>query len=114
MRFITRDVRYLLPERRPPCGTICCISGWASVLSRPKIQLVVNDTFLWTPEGRQLDTEDGRHRLGLTPGQSDRLFFVQNWPALYRNAHEAARTHRQEAAVTLKRIDHFIRSKGRA
>jgi hypothetical protein len=113
MESIARETKELPVNLVPPCGTVCCISGWASVLSRPDTKLMVSHNFLRTPGGRYLDVLDGQEQLGLTFEQGHRLFDLSGWPALYRNAYREALTPAQKTSVTLKRIDHFVRTRGK-
>lgn len=93
------------PER-PPCGTMACIGGWATALSGKE-----RDSYLGWDVAMRL--------LGLTREQADRLFDtvekgtdLNKWPKKFVTAYLKAKTPRDRARVAVRRIDHFIKTKG--
>lgn len=94
--IISRDMRQL--ENPPPCGTVGCIAGWAMRVSGKR----TTDALLRSPE-----------LLGIDYDQAQRLFFVENWPERFRIGYSAATTPKARARVTVTRIKHFIKTKGR-
>lgn len=90
----------------PPCGTVACIAGWAQELEAPK--------------SRRNTASHATILLGLTFDQSMRLFTLPShdplpgeWPKKFARAYLSARTPRGRASAAVRRIDHFIATKGR-
>jgi hypothetical protein len=98
--------RHLFPE----CGTVACLGGWAELLSKDQ-----------RPRGVST-LEFARKILGLTEDESARLFsgineemyigIGRSWPKQYETAYMNAKTLRGRAHVAVRRIDHFIKTKG--
>jgi hypothetical protein len=90
----------------PACGTVCCIAGWAAVLHNPDRAKMEFENLIWQAD------EPGTNGLQLTPEESDRLFHIQGWPSDFRAAYwNQPRGSRAE--ITVARIEHFIKTKGR-
>lgn len=92
----------------PLCGTVGCIAGWAWVISGKK--------------GDDFNLADAGKELALRPIEQDRLFTEpkyawegchSTWPIDFAKAYRAASDAETRAEVTSKRIDHFIKTKGR-
>lgn len=98
-----------------PCGTSACLAGWSGILSG----LVRKN------EGGYFDCENwsaiGAKALGLTRDEANRLFRfreqvsakVKHWPIELSDEYNEAYTPRMRAEITAKRIDLFIRTKGK-
>lgn len=86
----------------PPCGTVCCIGGWAIVLSGE------DDSDLRAAK-RLLDLDGKFDR---DSSEVSRLFHVQFWPESFRSDYEAAKTPAAKARIAVARIEHFIATKG--
>jgi hypothetical protein len=94
----------------PPCGTVGCIGGWAYILSRKRPQL------------KQYGIDHlvlGRHELKITAIEADRLFdtvyddsILNAWPKKYIEAYLKAKSPAGRARAAVRRIDHFIATKG--
>lgn len=98
----------------PPCGTMACIGGWACVLSGDS-----------SPSYHTM--RKAQEYLGLDPEQADRLFSGVSvsegdirivysgtrWPKKFASAYAKAKTQRGRVAVAIRRIDHFIATRGR-
>lgn len=106
-RFIMADVidraqpgerveDYGLEWAMPKCGTTACIAGWALLLSN----------------SYSYDMHQAAGLLGLEYDASDTLFYVGGWPPNYQTQWGAAKTPRMRARVAVRRIDHFIKTKG--
>lgn len=94
----------------PSCGTTACIAGTAWALEHGAAD--ANDIYgpTNTNEGQQF-----RDLLGLSFGESERLFFVTGWPTAFRCAyHDASFTQdgKAVAQVIYDRIMHFIATDG--
>lgn len=100
----------------PPCGTVGCIAGWAILLKGKtmgeRLRCVIDKDF-------DIQRKAQIH-LGLAAAQARRLFHANyhygkgaytNWPRdwAYHIAHKPA----DKAKVVAKRINRFIRAKGR-
>jgi hypothetical protein len=80
------------------CGTAACICGWAGILSG-------------------INTCDIRFRnvakiLGLNGPQADRLFEPGKWPLEFQGGTNDD-GKRETARIAAKRIEHFIKTKGK-
>lgn len=82
-------------DHRPACGTVGCIAGWIKVLSGSE----ETDSAYRVASGL----------LGLTGHKGDSLFYINSWPAGYRNRidGEVAGTPKY-AQVVADRIEDFI------
>lgn len=95
------------PQHDPsfaPCGTMACIGGWAQSLSSKRG--LVEPSF-----------DKARRLLGLECDQAARLLDSVSqsycaWPAKFSKAYLKAKTRAGKARVAVRRIDHFIATKG--
>lgn len=107
------------------CGTAACINGWVLARNAKKaISLVKKYENSFEPyktqeyEPREYDTylsaeaKAGQSLLGLTDGQTHRLFFLENWPEKFQTRYHKAATNRTRAKVAYDRILHFINTLG--
>ena len=79
----------------PSCGTVACIGGWCALLSG-------KDVF-----GTNL------HKLvGITVAQGDRLFYRSSWPKQFKSKFKEDGSL-TSARIGAKRIEHFIKTKGK-
>ena len=83
------------------CGTAACVAGWAVLLH----------------DGMDTRVSNLRSRakslIGLKKGfNEDLLFEVGGWPTRFEEAYRSAKTQRGRARVAVRRIDHFIKTKG--
>jgi hypothetical protein len=91
---------------RDECGTTACIAGWAVLLS-PLDPGFIGD---YASKATLL--------LGLDDEQAIRLFdviedgYCCGWPDKYVRAYLRAKTPRGRARAAMRRIDHFIKTKG--
>ena len=111
-------------ESNELCGTASCIGGAAALdagfivlrqTPRAGTMALLYDV---TPEGKRIREDSAKLdvfnvALGLDQRQSDRLFFVTNWPAGHRKEFESAKTPAARARVTARRIDQFLATGGR-
>lgn len=86
----------------PNCGTAACIAGWAITITSKtnpaKAANIINSY-------RKAGTE-----LGLEEWQADMLFNFGRWPAQFqKTSREGTRAFARQA---VRRIDHFIKTKG--
>lgn len=111
--FATRDgmPHLYVPKKIPNCGTAGCIGGWAISIKRQenpaKAKLFA--------ENEYFDEEyNAAKTLKLTEPQGKRLFFLAYWPYDFRCAYDSTQPQTKERArVIAKRIDAFIKSKGK-
>ena len=103
--------------KNPPCGTKACIAGHVAFCSG---QLAFNKSGLAEIKdnpgiGIMEWAED---KLDLSRTQTGKLFFFQcwnggvGWPRKFSTAYNKSKNAKQRAAVTIKRIEHFIRTGG--
>jgi hypothetical protein len=88
----------------PPCGTVACIAGWVVMLGDKSF---VPDSLLQTYASIPLRAQK---LLGIGEMQSLKLFLGVNWPREFRVQYGFAIGKPAEAAVAVRRIDHFIRT----
>jgi hypothetical protein len=96
-----------------PCGTSACIAGYAVILSRIPKQVT---TKIWVSVAKRCEHSDFRHDsqklLGLNGNQATRLFDETNWPEQFSDAYQKTSNRKKKAAIAIKRIDFFIKTKG--
>lgn len=83
-------------QMAPPCGTTCCIGGWAVA--------IVNES----PYSSRLRMWQGDRALELTERQVEKLFFSDGWDMPYASHYRDADTPAQRARVAASYIDYFI------
>ena len=112
-----------------PCGTVGCIAGWAVALSpdvSPEVQKTLDrfhaKEFVHFSIDNQIAGGQTRIKreairlLGITHGQARRLFFDDQWPVEFHREYtypaynEAIKL--KNAKVAIRRIRHFIKTKG--
>jgi hypothetical protein len=101
-------------EQRPPCGALGCIAGTACILTgaiKPKL----GSKIFFFPEST---AHKARRLLGIDAAAAERLFYLSEWgydgwPRKFERAYERCRTPRGRASVAVRRIDHFIKTKGK-
>lgn len=104
--LLIKPDRYGIPKARmPKCGTIGCIAGWACVLSGMTPEVADK-----LPEG--LIYKKAREVLRLTEEEGFRLFLDYEKDSK-RTYFSDTRGTKEEAELIGKRIDLFIRTKGR-
>jgi hypothetical protein len=95
-----------------PCGTTCCIAGWADYLfngkkaheARAKAELS-NYMVSWEYVAAKA--------LGLDYCQAHTLTYPgSGWPVPFCTAYTRAKTPKQRAKVAARRIEHFIKTGG--
>lgn len=92
-------------DNHPACGTIACIGGWANVLTGHGA-------------GSSGSWWQAQTALGLTCEQAGRLFDSVSaipddmWPRKFARAYTNARRPLTRARIAVRRIDHFIKTKG--
>lgn len=100
----------------PACETIGCIAGWAALLNRWKGNQPFKSA---AAEAMSLEGEigslavQGQQALRLTDGQANRLFYPDNWPKDLWSEYNKARSAKGRVAATIKRINLFIRTRGK-
>lgn len=100
----------------PPCGTVACIAGFATILSRdygatPPRSFTSKAVVVQA--ANESYEKEGAKALGLIPRQAVRLFYIGEWPSRYQRDYMHAHSSKRRAQVTCKRIDAFIRSGGK-
>lgn len=96
-------------EGNPPCGTVGCIAGWASLLNGAHIK--EDKHGFYNEHGEAIPV--GQHAadiLNITDYEANRLFYVEDWPLEFLNDYDRIGDDNFEgrAAVTTARIRHFI------
>ena len=102
------------------CGTAQCIAGWACSLSKLKWRPAesLKHVFCLQKGGYVGDVAARLLDLSVVVGadeltsESERLFFVKEWPPAFRRRFERARLRRRKAQIAAERIDHFIATNG--
>jgi hypothetical protein len=93
----------------PNCGTTACIAGWATALGKNK-----NPKQAWLTG---VDARDyAEKKLKITSGEASNLFLTDAWPMKYRRSYARAiigKNPTTAASIAVKRIDHFIKTKGK-
>jgi len=113
-----RDGLFIAKSALPPCGTTACIAGHALALAQKKPLT----TSFWLKQKEIVGNSENNSPvsrlagklLDLNTAQRRRLFFVREWPSQfelvgYPHKREATRN----AKVAARRIDHFIKTKGK-
>jgi len=86
------------------CGTTGCIAGWiVAAANLAKLRKIDTDRDI------QLEAIE---LLDITNEQSWELFNGTKWPAKFRQAWLEATSRKEEAKVIVRRIKHFIKTKG--
>ena len=90
----------------PNCGTAACIGGWAMALKRN-----------WNPKTADERTvheySDAKKALGLDDIKGGRLFIFGEWPQQYQRVGKHKAGTKAFARQAVRRIDHFIKTRGR-
>jgi hypothetical protein len=113
--WITDSTRASVLEH-PPCGTACCIAGAAVIVDRGQNPAIVLSELIKTRQSgiTGIDIEDEAvDLLSLTYAQKERLFFATYWPGKFKSAYARAKTPLDRAKVGVRRIEHFIKTKGK-
>lgn len=98
------------------CGTRCCIAGHAIVISgafrRHEISHPADNLYLLFLERLDRPTfmSSGAKILGLTQVQAHRLFAY--WPKRFSYEMDSASSMAARSRVAVKRINHFIKTRG--
>lgn len=125
-------------DKVAPCRTTACIAGHAMLL----VAMAEDPKTEWSELAREFRRQENRgtvsvgnraqRYLDLDDDSADRLFFVKNWPKNFREAYIALDTRkrgqdqydmkviintkenrRKAAVIVAKRMEHFIKTKGR-
>lgn len=107
-----RSPRLVNVLEMPPCGTVCCVAGAAYVIDKNKPLDKVRNDLIKTLSTYRVETE-AKRILGLTEAQATRLFYKSGWPARFRRAYEKAKTPAERVQAGVKRIDYFIKTRGK-
>jgi hypothetical protein len=118
MDFVASEI--IAGPRAPRCGTVGCIAGWSALLASPVIPATVAGRLAL------MGWDSGKKALELTESEVNRLFNepwlvygprkrdgAVGWPEKFAKAYLGAKTPRQRAGITARRIEHFIKTKGR-
>lgn len=101
-----------MPAKIPNCGTAACIGGWAIALTLKKNP----DKARSYTDRRTMGTFNRAQKvLGLEGNMASRLFIEDNWPDPYKklyNRYTEKKQWKRRAQVAVRRIDHFIKTKG--
>lgn len=108
--------QWSLPSPEAPCGTACCIAGWAKVLDMGLKTPGEAAKILGDPEFGNDRFSEGTKSLRLTVSQEFRLCYFANWPFRFTEQYYEARSRADHVAMAqagADRIDHFIATGGR-
>jgi hypothetical protein len=97
-----------------PCGTTCCIGGWAAELSGKSILYLLPGN-LHSPEYVYNSQSYYAEILGIDVDKGWRLFHQEQWPQGFRENYDEAEksgNHEAMASVAIQRIQHFIDTHG--
>ena len=98
----------------PNCGTAACIAGWAisihnKVNPREAYRIAIRSSMSQRTQACEI--------LDINLEQGERLFMTYNWPEKFRLSKSGVAfkylTKKQQAALAIKRINHFIKTEGR-
>jgi hypothetical protein len=93
------------------CGTAACIAGFA-IFRAHKAPDLYNASKFNVARIAGCEFDLAKEALGLSTRQGQRLFSEKGWPTKFRKALLHAKTAKAYTAVVIKRIDHFIKTKG--
>lgn len=93
------------------CGTSACIAGWAIHLKHGKKRL--NETNRLFVQYEEAEVESFKV-LRLSAARGRRLFYQSEWPERFCQELDRVMTAEEAATVAARRIDHFIKTNGRA
>jgi hypothetical protein len=126
--------KYILRDQKPPCGFVGCLAGSAVAMEYKGKTLAFDGAYVRVVEmipatGEIIDSHEigktpemAQEILGLSQEEADRLFFLPaslheastlGWPEKYDKAYQAAKTLKGKARVAVRRIEHFIKTKGK-
>jgi len=113
-KFITKEARHLnmaswLAETDKPCGTTCCLAGAAYLIKNNQSVRDYNDKLY---PGTDKIIDDAKQFLGIDESESQSLFFWAFWPEKFRREYIKARGQKGRAAVVVRRIEYFIKTRG--
>lgn len=121
VRLLRRIEKHILAEPRrmnmrfglqrstaAPCGTVGCIAGWAAKLSGAVSPEQFNKLVL---DGSDIFPRDEAAAALKLPSwfDSNKLFYVGEWPEEFRLAYYASKTQRGTVRVVVNRIEHLIK-----
>lgn len=95
------------------CGTAACIAGWAFTLSRklrPKDARPMAEED--DPSGYVRGWVEAEGVLMLTSAEAHRLFLSDHWPQPFQKHFNNASSPIEHAKIAVRRINHFIKTKG--
>jgi hypothetical protein len=90
----------------PPCGTTACIAGWVALkdVDISKLTWIDVDKYMDEAQFIAMDALHIPHAIART------LFYVEDWPSLFRMKYSDAITFEERAKITITRINYFIRT----
>lgn len=93
---------------KPPCGTTACLSGWSNILKNQDEGLPYTESLSdMTRAYRWLtDAADDEEDVDYEPMWD--LFYVNEWPWVYRKLYEGAETSRTRARAAADLLDHLV------
>lgn len=97
----TDYVPHELNRKYPKCGTVACIAGWTVELGLTEVAKSCNI------EGIK---QTAIMLLELDEPTASKLFFVNEWPKVYQDKFNKAKTPGGAAQITIQRINYFIKN----
>lgn len=92
------------------CDTAACIGGWAIALDK---NFKLAKAGVLDAQSRRPTSERAAQALGLRRAIAERLFYVDEWPSPFREQYDDALGRAGRARVAARRIEHFIKTKGK-
>lgn len=93
------------------CGTACCILGWGIVLQ--DVEKRKPKEFLTLFEEYGLSQFNTANVFGIPLIRGAKLIWSDEWPEPFRTQFKEAKTDAQYARIAVRRINHFIKTKGK-
>ena len=116
------DMQYFVHEKNsedpePGCGTVGCIAGWAVLLKNHRrgepMGYVCQRLSKALGQGNSSFPVEAQELLGLSAKQATKLFYLDEWPAPFREAYATGNNAKRRVQVTVDRIKHFVKTQGR-
>lgn len=120
------DLRDFLNDAKviPACNVVGCLAGWTVTLTKtdeksdvPLIDQLEDEGYLMIHDGEHTWTEvkeAASEILGLNEDEANRLFEPHMWPTDFKYELETLKPGTTKyAKLVVKRVQHFIKTKGR-
>lgn len=112
---------WIYENEEAPCGTSCCIAGWALILNRKRIpknhnereRVIDLDKFPYS--NSELITKRACKALGTSIKNASSLFLENHWPVKYRSKYFGGKALKKEKVHTraIALLKEVIKTKGK-